>query len=209
MNPANPIVWTGIPQQVCYNLTANVNAKQLRLYTGDGSSWVYYINAISNGATLALPTASQSCVNVTFSPGLPIATYNTLVLEDSATNTPRATVRVRPATASVYFSRVLWTSTKIELTARWSVDTLDACPRDWLEVVNTRTGERVDWAYTSCKCKGPPDWQAVQSGNMTFDMPRRGCDPDGYTVRLIAGGGDAVVAVGFEWIDWRRICSTA
>jgi hypothetical protein len=204
---SDPIVWTGISQEVCYNLDPDVNPKQLRLYSGDGSSWVYYINAITNGATLALPTSSQSCVNVTFSSGLPIATY-TLVLEDSATNTPQATASVNTATASVFFSRVFWTDNNVELTVQWSVDAAHASWRDWVEVFDTSSGERVDWAYTSCSCKVPL-LPAVPSGNLTFDMSRSDCDPGGYTVRLFPGGGDVEVAVGFQWIDWAKICGTA
>ena len=186
-----------------------MNPKQLRLYSGDGSTWVYYINAITNGATVALPTASQSCLNITFSPGLPIATY-TLVLEDSTTRTPSAAARVNSATASVHFSRVSWTDTNIELTVQWSVDSVDASWRDWVEAFDTRTGERTDWAYTSCSCKVPLV-PAVPSGNLTFDMARAGCSPGGYTVRLFpgGGGGETAVAVGFQWINWTSICGTA
>jgi hypothetical protein len=186
-----------------------VNPKQLRLYKGDGSSGVFYISAISAGDTLALPVANRSCVNVTFSSGLPIATY-TLVLEDSATKTPRAAARINTATASVFFSRVFWTSTNIDLTAKWSVSAAHASPRDRVEVVNA-TGARVDWAYTSCKCKGTPKSPAVPSGNLTFQLLRRGCARSGYTVRLVSGlgSGTTVVAVGFQWINWANVCGTA
>ena len=210
VNPANPIVWTGIPQEVCYKLTTNVNPKQLRLYKGDASSGVYLIRAISAGATLSLPTASQSCVPITFSSGLPVATY-TLVLEERATKTPRAATRLHTATASVFLSRFLRTNAKIDLTAKWRVDPAHASPRDRVEVLNARTGERVDWAYTSCRCKGPPGPQAAPSGTLVLRVPRGGgCGPRGYTVRLVSGrgGGKEVVAVGFEWIDWAKLCRT-
>jgi hypothetical protein len=209
VNPANPIVWTGITQEVCYNLTTNVNPKQLRLYRGDGSSGVYYVRAISTGATLALPTASKRCVNITFSAGLPVATY-TLALEDSATKTPRAAARVRTATATVYFARFLRTPASIALTVAWRVDAArHASPRDRVEAVRTRTGKRADWAYTSCACKGPPTPPAAPSGELTLRVPRSGCDPGGYTARLVSGASGEVVAVGFEWIDWERLCRKA
>ncbi len=207
VKPSSPLVWTGITRVVCYNLPANVNPKQLRLYSGDGSSGVYWIGAISSGATLALPTAIKSCVNMTISSGLPVGTY-TLVLEDSTTRTPRFAARVNTATAYVYFSYIFWTNTFLDVTAKWSIDPAHAAKRDKMEVF--RPGKLFDWTYTHCKCKTAPTPNAVAkiSGNYTFRLSRATCPRSGLTVRLVSAYSNVtqLAALGFNWINWAQLC---
>jgi cathepsin B len=196
-----PRLWLGTPQQLCYTIppSANVNPKGLVLFAGDASGGLtsYYVNALGAGA---LPAAGQACVNITVSSGVPPGRY-TVVLQDSTTQNPMATVSFDAGLGTVAFASVYPYATYIAMTIRWKVGAAHASPRDIVRLFNS-AGTVVFWAYTSCNCQTAPGAAAVPSGTVSVVVQKAGAVPGGYTPRLYPGGGSMAaqtLASSFPW----------
>jgi hypothetical protein len=204
LNAAAPVVWMGVPGQICFSIppSANVNPKGLVLYIGDGAGGSYYPDALGPAGNAPMPPGPEGCSEFTLSPGVAKGRY-TIALEDSATGHPFATVSFAGDMASVSLATYNLDASAVFPTIAWSIPAARASPRDMVRVYD-RQGAVAYWFYTSCNCRSAPGPAPVPAGTMTFKVTK---DPKvsragPYTIKLHPGGRAAVAAVNTDWIPW-------
>ena len=204
---AAPLVWLGVPGQICYQIppSANVATKKVTLYVGDGSTGAYYAGALG-AAGGPLPAAAKGCVGFAVPAGVPAGRY-TLALE-AAAGAARAEVLASYAlhvdSARAVVSGMSFDGpATLAATVNWSVPAARATAGDIVRAVNAR-GAVVAWAYTSCRCQTPParGAAAVASGSVTIKVAKAAA-PGGCTFEVVVGGARAGVAL--NWIPWARL----
>jgi hypothetical protein len=151
-----PFVWQGVPGVACFHVppSANVAAKRLARYTGDGSAGAYYANVLG-AASGPLPAAATACVGLTASRGLPPSRY-TLALEDSATGQGFAAcpLTVERAGLTITAASLAGASTLV-VTLRWSAPRGRTTAADTIRAVDARSAA-VAWVYTRTLSRALP-----------------------------------------------------
>uniref|UniRef100_A0A7S0HL70 Uncharacterized protein n=1 Tax=Hanusia phi TaxID=3032 RepID=A0A7S0HL70_9CRYP len=207
MSSSNPVLWaTGSQQEICYVVppSLNLNPKALVIYEGDGSSGNYYPDGLQGaGFSSPVPDASEGCVNVVLSEGLPDGASYTLKLQKQWTPV-FATVSFSLGKAYVGFEGYKYSSAVLQLTIGWSVTSSLAHPKDTVKVWNS-AGSLVTWFFTSCGCQTEPGTGTSAQGQKSIEINREGAVLGGYKLGLFPGGGDVKVAVGDQWIEWKTI----
>ena len=204
LSPGNPVVWLGVPGQICFRLppSGNINPKGLVLYAGDSLSGSYFTNALGPGNQL-LSADYQGCTSFTVSPGVPVGNY-TIVLQDYRGGSTIIGVSFAAAKALVGFLACSPGKAVIALTLSWSVDAAHATVQDVVKIYNAKQ-DVVFWFFTSCMCQSVPGPTPSLSGSIQFKVLKMNSVPGGYSAKFYPKGGEVVTAVSKDWIPWAKL----
>ena len=203
-NPANPVVWEGVPGQICFRVpaSANVPTKMFQLLVGDGSSGSFYPKSMGPADAATLPVGYQDCVVLQVSTGVPVGLY-TISLYDVAMGFTRvfAKLQINTAKASIAWSGFTPLPIQAGLTVSWTVNAANANVKDTVKIINS-AGTVVYWFYTSCNCQTAPGAAPVLTGSFKFFLLKANAVKSGYKAKFFPGGTDVVGAVAADWIPW-------